>query len=89
MIQKVVESFSLVLVARHQNQPNMVLPKLQTAITFGLAVRIGHIVYGFGVANEIYESNDTKSSRVSWFGTSCTPKPAKSGFAKTSNCHNF
>jgi len=34
--------------------------------------------------------NDTKSSRVSWFGTGCrTPKPAKSGFAKTSKGHNF
>jgi len=48
MIQKVAESLGLVLVAR-QNQPNLVLPKLQTAITFNLAVKIGHIVYGFGV----------------------------------------
>jgi len=49
MIQKVVESLGLVLVAGHQNQPNLVLPKLQKAIIFRLAVRIGHIVYGFVV----------------------------------------
>jgi len=49
MIEKVAEFLGLVLVAPHQNQPNMVLPKLQTAITFGLIVRIGHIAYGFGV----------------------------------------
>jgi len=90
MIQKVAESLGLVPDTRHQNWPNLVLAKLQTAITFGLASRIGHIVYRFGVENEIYESNDRKSSRVSWFGTGCTtPKPAKYGFAKTSNCHNF
>jgi len=49
MIQKVAESLGLVLVARHVNRPNLVLAKLQTAINFYLAVRIGHIVYGFGV----------------------------------------
>jgi len=49
MIRKVAESLGLVLVARHVNRPNLVLAKLQTAITFGLAVRTGHIVYGFGV----------------------------------------
>jgi len=37
------------MVARHANRPNMVLAKLQTVITFALSVRIGHIVYGFGV----------------------------------------
>jgi len=48
-IQKVAESLGLVLVARHLNRPNVVLPKLQPTITFALAVRIEHIVYSFGV----------------------------------------
>jgi len=83
MQQKVAESLGLVLVPRHQNWPNLVLAKLQTAITFGLAVRIGHIVYGFAVQNEIYESGAKKSSRVSWFGPGCTtPNPANLVFAK-------
>jgi len=38
----------------------------------------------------IYKSNDTKTSRVSWIGTGCTTrKPAKLGFRKISNCHNY
>jgi len=49
VLKKVAESLGLVLVARHKNRPNIVLAKLQTAITFALAVRIGHIVYDFGV----------------------------------------
>jgi len=49
MIQKVAESLGLVLVARHENRPNLILAKLQTTIIFGLAIRIGHIAYGFRV----------------------------------------
>jgi len=47
--RKVAEPLGLVLVARHVKRPNLVLPKLQTAITFGLAVRIPNIIYGFWV----------------------------------------
>jgi len=51
VIQKVVESLGLVLVSRHVNRRNLVLTNLQTAITFALVVRIGHIVYGFVLEN--------------------------------------
>ena len=49
VLRKVEESLGLILVARHLNRQNLVLAKLQTAITFALAVRIEHIIYGFGV----------------------------------------
>jgi len=39
----------LVLVAGYKNRSNLVLVKLQSAITFALTVRIGHIVYGFKI----------------------------------------
>jgi len=46
---KIAQSLGLVLVARHKNRPTLVLAKLETAITFALTVRIGNIVYAFGV----------------------------------------
>jgi len=49
VIRKVAESLGLVLVARHVNRQNLVLARLQIAITIGLTVRIGHIRYGLGV----------------------------------------
>ena len=40
--------------------------------------------------NEIYEIVIKKNTRVSWFAPDCRiQKPAKFGFDKTSNCHNF
>jgi len=49
VLRKIGEALGLLLVEPHQNQPNMVLSKLHTAITFGLAVGIGQIAYGLGV----------------------------------------
>jgi len=41
----------VVLVAGYKNCPNLILAKLQIAITFALVVRIGDILYGFRVEN--------------------------------------
>jgi len=49
LLKNIPESLGLVLVARYKNESNPVLAKLQTVITFALAVRLGHIAYGFGV----------------------------------------
>jgi len=46
-LRTIAESNALALVALHQNWPNLVLAEFQTAITFPLAVRIGHIAFGF------------------------------------------
>jgi len=48
-VKKIQEPLGLVLVGGYKNWPNMVLTKYQTTITFVLAVRIRHIVYGFEV----------------------------------------
>jgi len=47
--KKIPESLSLILVVRYKNQPNPILTKLEIVITFTLFVRIGYILYGFGV----------------------------------------
>jgi len=47
--KKIPEYHGLVLVAGYKNRPNLILAKLQTAITFVLTVKIGYILYGFGV----------------------------------------
>jgi len=49
VLKEIAKPLGLVLVARYRNRPNQVLAKLQAAITFALAVRIGHIAYDFGV----------------------------------------
>jgi len=49
VLRKIAESLGFVLVAQYKNRPNMVLAKHEVAITFALAIRTGHIVYGFGV----------------------------------------
>jgi len=48
-LKKILESLSLVLVVGYKNRPNSILAKLQTIIIVSLLVRIGYIVYGFGV----------------------------------------
>jgi len=37
------------LVAGYKNRPNLILAKFQIAITFAMVVRIGDILYDFGV----------------------------------------
>jgi len=39
----------LVLVAGYKNWPNLILAKLQIAITFAMVVRTEDILYDFGV----------------------------------------
>jgi len=86
LLKNIPQCIGLVLIARYKNQPNLVLAKLQTAITFSCLSELDIFYMVLGYKNEIYDMLVKKNTRVSWFGPGCRiQKAVKSSFDKTSN----